>query len=794
MRLNTSFGDNKEYITLKGVNKSFPVRDNIVKVLKGVDLVLPQNKFIVVFGPSGSGKSTLLNILLGLEKPDNGEINIGGFRLDREDSEVTTSFRKEKVGVITQQPNWIKSANVLNNVAFPLLLHGVPSYKAYTRAMELISLMGMKPWVNFYPTELSYGQQQKIAVARALVTDPEIIVADEPTGNLDYESGLNLVNILSELCKNGRTVLMVTHDLNNIELSDIIVRVFDGKVVERLITKDHNLRDLKKYLIDYSKFVESGTRAVNKLEVIPIDPLDVKKTYNNVFDRIKDIFRNTVDAFSTTFFVLISLIFKGVYMLLSFKFLPTPFKNSRFIIEALYDKFISITRITKPNSIKPSQLLDIAIRSLFFRKTRAIITIGGVSIGIAFTVFLLSIGFGIERLVISRVASLSVLNQLDIYPSSGRQLKIDNSSIEEFVKFDNVTEALPVLNMAGRIEYQESNLDAVVFSVQSKYLEYSDFSLLDGEYFQNNELPENNTSLEVQELNEESSSVAGESTNVLSQNSVGDLETIEVDIKDNSLKEAVVNISLLRNIGLSSSDAIGKEIDLSFLLTNESNKNDLEVQSKPDKYVIVGVIGNQDTPVVYIPLKTVESFGDISYTQARIVTTDQTKVDPVRDSFEILGYRTSSVLDTITQIEQLFNTARTVFLAVGIVALSVASLGMFNTLTVSLLERTKEVGIMKVIGLSSRETKQLFLSESILISLFGTIVGILFGIFGGFLFSVLVSIISLSRANLFVNISFLPLETAGIILLIALFIGLVTGYYPAFRATRISPLEALRYE
>ena len=169
--------------------------------------------------------------MLGLEVPTSGKI----YCLDNDLFENTneddrSKFRKKHVGMVYQQPNWIKSLNVLENVAFPLSLLGKGKLDSLRMARESLVNLGMQDWINYIPTELSGGQQQKVALARALVTNPELLIADEPTGNLDFESGQALIKLLVDLNNVGKTVLMVTHDLEYLKHGKTAIRIKDGVV------------------------------------------------------------------------------------------------------------------------------------------------------------------------------------------------------------------------------------------------------------------------------------------------------------------------------------------------------------------------------------------------------------------------------------------------------------------------------------------------------------------------------------------------------------------------------------
>ncbi|MBP7927988.1 ABC transporter ATP-binding protein [Patescibacteria group bacterium] len=215
------------------IKKSFKVGAQEVEVLKGITFDIPKGDFAIILGPSGSGKSTLLHVLLGLEKPTVGKvmcINVDIFALPTDDDR--SSFRKKHIGMVYQQPNWIKALTVLENVAFPLSLLGMEKVTALQKAWKSLASMGMQSWATYIPTELSGGQQQKVALARALITDPELIIADEPTGNLDFESGQDLLNVLTKLNELGRTILMVTHDLEYLKYGKSAVRIRDGLVVD----------------------------------------------------------------------------------------------------------------------------------------------------------------------------------------------------------------------------------------------------------------------------------------------------------------------------------------------------------------------------------------------------------------------------------------------------------------------------------------------------------------------------------------------------------------------------------
>ncbi len=204
----------------------------------------------MIFGPSGCGKSTLLHIILGLENPTTGSVEILDKDLYREwDEDQRADFRKQSIGMVYQQSYWIKALNVVENVAFPLSLLGNDKKEALSKARDLLNLMGMIKWAEYFPTELSSGQQQKVSLARALINDPDILIADEPTGNLDYKSSQELIKILLRLNKETKkTFLMVTHDFEHIKnvKTKIAVEMFDGTL--RKVYKENERDQLLKRL------------------------------------------------------------------------------------------------------------------------------------------------------------------------------------------------------------------------------------------------------------------------------------------------------------------------------------------------------------------------------------------------------------------------------------------------------------------------------------------------------------------------------------------------------------------
>lgn len=223
---------NETILQVKDVHKVFRVGTQDIEVLKGVSFEVYKSDFLLIFGPSGCGKSTLLHTILGLEPPSSGSILYFDKELYGGSSEDDRSvFRKKTIGMVYQQANWVRSLNVRENVAFPLTLLGYSKHEAFTEARKVLTSLNLVGWAELVPTELSGGQQQRVALARALINDPPIIVADEPTGNLDYKSGQDVMELLASLNKNmGKTVVMVTHDLEYLKYATRIVKIFDGSV------------------------------------------------------------------------------------------------------------------------------------------------------------------------------------------------------------------------------------------------------------------------------------------------------------------------------------------------------------------------------------------------------------------------------------------------------------------------------------------------------------------------------------------------------------------------------------
>ncbi len=224
--------DRKVLVDAKKICKSFYTGKEETKVLKDLSVQIFDEDFLIIVGPSGSGKSTFLHILLGLEIPTSGELNFLGTDLYKNTTEdIRSEFRKQHIGMVYQQPNWIKSMSVLENIAFPLILRGYRQELAHEIAYGALQEVHMEMHANQPATELSGGQQQRVSLARCIVHNPEIIVADEPTGNLDYESGQEVMQLLQSLnVKDKKTVIMVTHDIEYIKFANCAVQIFDGQV------------------------------------------------------------------------------------------------------------------------------------------------------------------------------------------------------------------------------------------------------------------------------------------------------------------------------------------------------------------------------------------------------------------------------------------------------------------------------------------------------------------------------------------------------------------------------------
>jgi len=950
----------KTVIDIRGITKMFRVKTQDVQVLKKINLEINEGAFSIIFGPSGCGKSTLLHIILGLEPPTTGTVHFFDFNFYAYTEDQRSEFRKNNVGMVYQQPNWIKSLTVLENVAFASSLLGFDKPKAKERAREVLKMVGMVGWADYLPTELSSGQQQKVSLARALVTDPKVIIADEPTGNLDYQSGVELMTLFKNLESQGKTIIMVTHNVENVDFATSVIQMFDGEVI-KVIDMSHEKLDLvKRNLI---KINGANGHIVNKSEN-PHESLSfvsdrslrklarIRSSFN--ISSIKKVFKVFFSNFFQTFnFVgLLStyLIHKLFARIGKLPFIPGFISRKltpRF--DRLYEALFHFFEKKKEKTISQVDLIDISIKNMLSKTTRTAITVGGMALGIGAIVFLVSIGYGLEKLVVSRVARLDEMKQIDAIPAVASNVKITDKSLASFKDIKAVDKILPIIGVVGKINYQNSNTDVAVYGVLSDYLKESAIKPAYGNIFTSNEINskvseaigeptqlgqvagvatqkgaylgklktvnfsiEPNQFLRVRKEPKTSGALLGLTRRVegsqegieywggtyLSDDKVGeagtddkgnkmglwikakiplweqknctdekdceqkkylpqkddeghqifaegyfaevnmktekqievatgavlgvatdsssstsatisDLSMIEiaslagtvqqeqtktVTLPQSSKREAVVNKAFLSVLGIKENESIGKKFNVSFVATEGLADENKKIISSSVEYAIIGVTPDAKTPIIYVPIIDIKQLGLNNYSQVKLVINDQKELSHARKQVEVLGFKTTSVVDTVSQIENLFGTLRLILGLLGVVALSVAALGMFNTLTISLLERTHEIGMMKAIGMKSTEVQDLFLTESMIMGFFGGIGGLALGAIAGKILSLILSAFAVFKGAGFMDVSTIPASFVLLIAFLSLMVGILTGIYPAHRATKISALDALRYE
>jgi len=219
-------------IELKDIQKTYRIGESEYAVLKGIDLQIEDGEFIALMGPSGSGKSTLLNIVGCLDRPTSGRFLLLGQDISLTSDDELARLRRDELGFIFQTFNLIGRISVQKNVELPMMLRGVVRQKRRERALKLLQDIGIGHRSDFSPQNISGGERQRVAIARALANDPTIIIADEPTGNLDLKNSNEVMKILSKLNQEGRTIIMVTHNPEITENCSRVIKLRDGRILE----------------------------------------------------------------------------------------------------------------------------------------------------------------------------------------------------------------------------------------------------------------------------------------------------------------------------------------------------------------------------------------------------------------------------------------------------------------------------------------------------------------------------------------------------------------------------------
>jgi len=601
-------------------------------------------------------------------------------------------------------------------------------------------------------------------------------------------------------------------------------------------------------------------------------------------------------------------------------------------------------------------LINLAFSNLMLKKSRTLMTVLGMSIGVGAIVFLLSLGYGIERLVIKQVATLEEMKIIDVSAGDNTSLRLNRHVYEKIKEFREVQEVIPIVSVVGKLTYNKATMDVVVYAVPKKYFDFSHSKLIKGEFFASgagveqsrilppdlrgkvagvefqaeegeylkkiapekvsfNILPgerakvfaECNVSAKMlgytvrseggyqgewiygssfypnkqerviidkkrniylgrwlrgyfplyqvgldgdlkQDMGDgerqswvegciperevevnvplrlggvlgeateagtfTSDSASGSSTlfeTVTVASSAGGLEVVTlqatssaklqqniVEFKAPVSGQVVVSSGLLNLLGIPWEKIEGTEFTLSFVLVkNLMPEIEGRATTTEVAYKVIGVIDDENSSYLYIPFADLYNQSITGFSQMKVVLAKKEDLEKVRKEVETMGFKTSSVVDTVSQIENLFANIRIVLSLLGFVALAVASLGMFNTLTVSLLERTREIGGMKVMGVVAEEVEDLFLAEAMIMGLAGGVGGLIIGSLAGKLVSLIFSLIAFAKQGIFMDLTYTPPFFIIFIICLSFIVGVITGVYPAVRAKRISALNALRYE
>ncbi|MDD5700021.1 MAG: ABC transporter ATP-binding protein [Candidatus Nanoarchaeia archaeon] len=233
--------ENDNIIELKDVSRYYKLGDTEIKALCDVNLQIKRGDFLAIVGPSGSGKSTMMNLVGALDLSTKGDILLDGQNIEHLEESELAQIRGKKIGFVFQTFNLIPTLNAMENIALPMIFHGISKKERMERAEKILEQVGLMHRKNHFPKELSGGERQRVAIGRALANEPEVILADEPTGNLDTKTGLEIMKLFVDLNKQGKTIILVTHNLDLIKYVQKVLKISDGRIIEHRKVKQRKI-------------------------------------------------------------------------------------------------------------------------------------------------------------------------------------------------------------------------------------------------------------------------------------------------------------------------------------------------------------------------------------------------------------------------------------------------------------------------------------------------------------------------------------------------------------------------
>ena len=652
--------------------KTYGIGKVEVRALRGVSLEIDPGEFVSIMGPSGSGKTTLMDILGCLSKPTSGNYYLNGQAINNLNDNYLSEIRNEQIGFVFQTFNLLPRSTALGNVELPLLYAGVSDRERKRKALEALETVGLKERAHHYPNELSGGERQRVAIARALVNSPSIILADEPTGNLDSQSGEEVMSAFKRLHEQGKTIIVVTHDPEVAKYADRIIQVKDGQI------KREEVR---------SKTVEHKIGVSEKI---------TKRT---------SLIASFVSGFASGY------------------------------------------------------------KGLLSNKLRSLLTVLGIVIGVAAVIGMLGVGEGAKRQITSQIEKLGS-NVLMVHPRRaeskeealewrGRSKGLtyeDAIAIKE--KISAVNEVAPQIRTNERIRYLDNYWDTRLLGTSPSYQTIRNLEMDEGRFFDQEEL-------------------------------------------DSWAKVCVIGKTVKEEL-FGSEHPIGKDIKV-----------------RDERFTVIGIlkekgrVGWEDfDDQILIPFTTAQKrFTGSDLLQTIFVQAQSSEITDgaSREVEALLTQRHNQVVDFRVRsqeefrqtIEQTASTFKLMLAGIAAISLIVGGIGIMNIMLVTVTERTREIGIRKAVGAKRGDILVQFLIESMVLAFAGGVIGILLGTgFANTIGNMMVGAGTFGPRRLFGGggQSVITLSSVLLAFFFAVGVGIFFGMYPANKASKLDPVEALRYE